>query len=58
MTPELMTAEEVAETLRMHVKTIRKMAERGELPSTRVGRNIRFLREDINNIIYQHYRKV
>jgi excisionase family DNA binding protein len=54
---QLMTAEEVAEALRLHIKTVHRMADKGELPCTIIGKRKRFLAEDINNIIYKHYRK-
>lgn len=55
---DLMTVREVAETLRLTEKTIRRMVDREELPCVRIGNRIRFLRKDIEEMIYQNYRKV
>lgn len=44
---DVMTAAEVAELLGMPVSTIYDLARRGELPSSRLGRTVRFLRPDI-----------
>ncbi len=39
---DVLTAEELAARLRMHVNTITKMAREGKLPSLRAGRDWRF----------------
>ena len=36
--PEMLTVDEVAEVLRVHPATIRRMIKRGEMPAVRVGR--------------------
>lgn len=41
----MLTATEVAMYLRLHVMTIYRMAQRGELPAVRVGRQWRFRRD-------------
>jgi PTS system nitrogen regulatory IIA component len=43
----LMKIDEVAELLRVSDKTIRRLAIRGELPTTRIGKSYRFIRSDI-----------
>jgi excisionase family DNA binding protein len=45
--PEVMTAEEVAEVLRFTPQGIRTKAAKGEIPGRKIGREWRFLREDI-----------
>ena len=42
-----MTAAEVARLLALPKSTVYELARRGELPCARLGRTIRFLREDI-----------
>ena len=43
----LLTVREVAVLLRLHEKTVYSMVARGELPSIRLGRRVRFSRDDI-----------
>ena len=38
----VLTAEEVAELLRVHVKLVRELAQNGLIPNRRVGRSYRF----------------
>jgi len=42
-----MTAAEVAQLLGLPKSTVYELARRGELPCARLGRTMRFLREDI-----------
>lgn len=42
---EFITVEELAETLKVHVRTIQRLVERKELPALRIGRQWRFKRE-------------
>jgi len=42
-----MTAAEVAVLLALPKSTVYELARRGELPSARLGRTVRFLRDDI-----------
>lgn len=42
MPETLLTVEEVAKILRLHPKTIYRLVEKGKLACIRVGRNIRF----------------
>jgi putative molybdopterin biosynthesis protein len=44
---DVMTAAEVARLLALPKSTVYELARRGELPCARLGRTIRFLREDI-----------
>lgn len=44
---DVMTAAEVAALLGMPKSTIYELARRGELPCTRLGRTLRFLRDEV-----------
>lgn len=44
---EIMTPTEVGELLKIHVKTVYKLAERGIIPGNRIGRSWRFSKSDI-----------
>ena len=44
---DVMTAAEVAQLLGLPKSTVYELARRGELPCARLGRTMRFLREDI-----------
>lgn len=44
---DVMTAAEVAAVLALPKSTIYELARRGELPCARLGRTVRFVREDI-----------
>lgn len=50
----MLTATEVAAYLRVHVITIYRMADRGELPALRVGRRWRFKRDQIERWLREH----
>lgn len=47
MNEQLMTAEEVAEYLRVRLTTVYEWAKKGKIPAARVGRLWRFRREEI-----------
>ncbi len=49
MTVELITIKQAALALNVSVSTVRNMLQRGELPALRVGRQIRFVREDLEH---------
>ncbi len=48
---EVMTAEEVAYYLKFHLKTVYKLANSGYLPGSRIGKNWRFLRRDVERLL-------
>jgi excisionase family DNA binding protein len=48
---EIMTPADVAELLKLHIKTVYKLSEKGELPGTRIGRSWRFMRSDIVRLV-------
>lgn len=47
MPDDFLTVNEVADLLKVSDKTVRRLATRGELPSFRVGAQLRFRRADI-----------
>ena len=51
MDNEIMTPAEVAELLRLHIKTVYKLAEKGEIPGQRIGRSWRFMRGDVVELV-------
>lgn len=48
---ELLTVKQAAEMLNVSVGTVRNLLRRGELPSLRVGNQIRFIRENLERWI-------
>ena len=53
MTERLLTAGEVADTLRVSTMTIYRLIRRGELPAVRVGRNYRVRAADLDRYLEQ-----
>lgn len=49
--PDLLTATEAAELLRVHRQTIARWAMDGTLPGVKVGRDWRFRRADIERLL-------
>lgn len=47
MSDPLLTANEVAEQLRVSTMTVYRLVRRGELPAVRVGRNYRIRQHDL-----------
>jgi excisionase family DNA binding protein len=45
--PHLLTLEEVANSLRLHPRTVRRMVDCGRIPCMRIGRAIRFAQGDV-----------
>lgn len=45
--PEVLTAAQVAELLQLHVKTVFKLAHKGEIPGKLVGGSWRFSRDRV-----------
>jgi putative molybdopterin biosynthesis protein len=51
MEPPLLTAEDVAQQLRIKKYTVYELIKRGELPSSRVGKRVRVSQEDIDRYL-------
>jgi PTS system nitrogen regulatory IIA component len=54
--PEIMTTKELAAYLKMHQITIRKYAEKGEIPSVRIGRDWRFDKKVIDEWLREGHK--
>jgi excisionase family DNA binding protein len=48
---EIMTPSEVAALLKIHLKTVYKLAEKGVIPGNRIGRSWRFSRNDVIDLV-------
>ena len=48
---EIMTPSEVAAMLKIHLKTVYKLAEKGVIPGNRIGRSWRFSRSDVLELV-------
>jgi len=48
---EIMTPSEVAAMLKIHLKTVYKLAEKGVIPGNRIGRSWRFSRNDVLELV-------
>lgn len=57
MTNKLMTTDEMASYLKMHVMTIYKLLETGEIPALKVGRKWRFKKETIDEWVKKKEEK-
>lgn len=51
MTPDLMTMNEAAETLRVSVETVRRLLDRGDLTRVRIGRRVLIDRADLTRYV-------
>jgi excisionase family DNA binding protein len=50
-TDEFLTVAEVAATLKLNGQTIRNWIDAGKLPAVRIGRRVRVLRRDLDELI-------
>ena len=48
---QIMTPSEVAAFLKIHLKTVYKLVDRGVLPGKRIGRSWRFNREEVLKVM-------
>lgn len=51
--PSVLTADEVAELLRVNRKTVYEAFHRGQLPGHRIGNRIRFHRDEVLSLLRQ-----
>jgi excisionase family DNA binding protein len=54
---EIITPLEVAALLRIHVRTVYKLAEEGVIPGNRIGRSWRFSKKDILALVSNNQGK-
>ena len=47
--PEVMTVEQAAQYLQVHIETLRRKARFGEIPAAKVGRSWRFRKIDLDD---------
>ena len=57
MTNDILDADEVAKLLRLNEQTVKRLANRGELPGFKVGGRWRFKRQDIEDYIEEQKRR-
>ena len=57
MDSEFLTAEEVAEYLRLPLSTVYKLAQEKRLPGFKVGKHWRFRKETLNEWLRQQEKK-
>lgn len=51
---EVMTPDEVAALLKIHVKTVYRLARQGVLPGRQIGRHWRFSRAEVLALVSRH----
>ena len=51
MNSEVLTVQEVANYLRIDIRTVYRLAKKGKIPCIKTGRQWRFNREDIKDLI-------
>jgi len=57
MIDDILDADEVAKLLRLNEQTVKRLANRGELPGFKVGGRWRFKRQDIGDYIEEQKRR-
>jgi excisionase family DNA binding protein len=50
--PELLTADEVAQALRVTTTTVYRWAQEGRIGQIRIGSTIRFLKDDVEQLFH------
>jgi PTS system nitrogen regulatory IIA component len=55
---QTLTVSEVAKMLQMSETSIYKYAEDGKLPSVKIGSNLRFTEDQINQFIFNHTKSL
>ncbi len=51
MNSEVLTVQEVATYLRIDIRTVYRLAKRGDIPCIKIGRQWRFNRDDIKGLV-------
>ena len=56
MNNEVLTVQEVADYLRIDIRTVYRLAKRGDIPCRKIGRQWRFNRDDIRELVTRNLR--
>ena len=56
MNSEVLTVEEVATYLRIDIRTVYRLAKKGDIPCIKIGRQWRFNRDDIRELVSRSLR--
>ena len=56
MNTEVLTVQEVANYLRIDIRTVYRLAKRGDIPCIKIGRQWRFNRDDIKELVSRGLR--
>lgn len=56
MNNEILTVQEVANYLRIDIRTVYRLAKRGAIPCIKIGRQWRFNRNDIQDLVTVGHR--
>ncbi len=54
---EILTTSEVAVLLRVNVRTIYRLAEKGAIPGNKIGRSWRFIKKEVLDLVANGQRK-
>ncbi|MEE9144010.1 MAG: helix-turn-helix domain-containing protein [Candidatus Binatia bacterium] len=54
---EIITSSEAAVLLKVHLRTIYRLANKGAIPGNKIGRSWRFIKKDILNLVSNGQRK-
>jgi PTS system nitrogen regulatory IIA component len=52
---QILTVSDVAKLLRLSKSSIYKYAEKGEIPSIKIGTNLRFIETQLDNFLSKNY---
>jgi excisionase family DNA binding protein len=50
---EILTTQEVADLLKLHPKTVNKLAKSGKVPAYRIGRQWRFRKSEVIKLLHK-----
>jgi len=56
MNSEVLTVQEVANYLRIDIRTVYRLAKKGDIPCIKIGRQWRFNRDDIKELVGGGFR--
>jgi len=56
MNSEVLTVQEVANYLRVDIRTVYRLAKRGDIPCIKIGRQWRFNRDEIRELVSRGHR--